>query len=283
VKKAMKQGQLHASVWLPLRAAIASVLIVTVSSGARSAHAYELEGFTEPYRMIRVAADETGTIAEVFVREGQVVEAELPLARLNSDVHEALLAISVQNMEAKGQLDAAFADLRLRTDRLEKLRVLRIEGHARQEEVDRAASEYAVAAANVRTAQEQQVTRRLEYERTKTQIARRTIRAPISGVIVEMHRDVGEFLAPNSPDLLTLVQLDQLLANFTLTSYQADNLTLDQAIEVLFAGELQTTGTVEFISPVTNAESGTVLVKLRIENAKGRFRSGARCKIRLED
>jgi multidrug efflux pump subunit AcrA (membrane-fusion protein) len=77
--------------------------------------------------------------------------------------------------------------------------------------------------------------------------------------------------------------LDQLLANFTLTSNQADNLTLDQTFELFFAGELQTTGTVEFISPVTNAESGTVLVKLRIENAQGRFRSGARCKIRLED
>ena len=279
----MKHGQLHGSVRLPLRTAIVCGLMVAVSLGARSAHAYELEGFTEPYRMIRVAADETGTIGEVFVREGQTVEAGLPLARLNSEVHEALLAIAVQNMQAKGPLEAALADLRLRTDRLEKLQVLRNEGHARQEEVDRAASEYTVAAANVRTAQEDQVTRRLEYEKTKTQINRRTIRSPISGVIVEMHKDVGEFLAPSSPDLLTLVQLDQLLANFTLTSYQADNLTLDQTFEVLFAGELRTTGTVEFISPVTNAESGTVLVKLRIENTQGRFRSGARCKIRLED
>jgi RND family efflux transporter MFP subunit len=279
----MKHGQLHESVRLPLRTAIVCGLMVAVSLGARSAHAYELEGFTEPYRMIRVAADETGTIGEVFVREGQTVEAGLPLARLNSEVHEALLAIAVQNMQAKGPLEAALADLRLRTDRLEKLQELRTEGHARQEEVDRAASEYTVAAANVRTAQEDQVTRRLEYEKTKTQIDRRTIRSPISGVIVEMHKDVGEFLAPSSPDLLTLVQLDQLLANFTLTSYQADNLTLDQTFEVLFAGELKTTGTVEFISPVTNAESGTVLVKLRIENAQGRFRSGARCKIRLED
>ena len=279
----MKQGQLHASVRLLLRAAIACGLMVAVSWGARSAHAYELDGFTEPYRMIRVAADETGTIDEVFVREGQAVEAGLPLARLNSDVHEALLAIAVQNMQAQGPLEAALADLRLRTDRLQKLQVLRNEGHARQEEVDRAASEYTVAAANVRTAKEDQVTRRLEYEKTKTQIDRRTIRSPISGVIMEMHKDVGEFLAPSSPELLTLVQLDQLLANFTLTSNQADNLTLDQTFELFFAGELQTTGTVEFISPVTNAESGTVLVKLRIENAQGRFRSGARCKIRLED
>ena len=45
-----------------------------------------------------------------------------------------------------------------------------MEGHARQEEVDRAASEVAVAEANVRTAQEDLLTRRLEYEKTKAQI-----------------------------------------------------------------------------------------------------------------
>jgi multidrug efflux pump subunit AcrA (membrane-fusion protein) len=160
---------------------------------------------------------------------------------------------------------------------------LRLEGHARQEEVDRAASEFTVAEANVRTAQEEQVTRRLEYERTKTQIARRTIRSPITGVIVAMHKDVGEFLAPNDPDLLTLVQLDQLLANFTLTSFQAGSLSVGEELTVWFNEELSAMGVVEFISPVTNAESGTVLVKLRIENPDRQFRSGARCRIRLED
>ena len=183
-------------------------------------------------------------------------------------------------MNAEGQLDAARADLQMRKDRLEKLRPLRIEGHARQEEVDRAANEVTVAEANLRTALEDLVTRRLEYERTKTQIGRRTILAPITGVITEMHKDVGEFVAPNSPDLLTLVQLDQLLANFTLTSPQAAKLELNQKFTVTFFGGVQTTGVVEFISPVTNAESGLVLVKLRIENAEGRFRSGERCKIR---
>jgi RND family efflux transporter MFP subunit len=257
-------------------------MMIAVSS-CSSALAFDLEGFTEPFRTIRVAADETGTIAEVFVREGHRVEAGVQLARLNSDIHKAMLAIALQNMQAKGRLEAALADMHLRKDRLEKLNDLRLEGHARQEEVDRAASEFTVAEANVRTAQEEQVTRRLEYERTKTQIARRTIRSPITGVIVAMHKDVGEFLAPNDPDLLTLVQLDQLLANFTLTSFQAGSLSVGEELTVWFNEELSAMGVVEFISPVTNAESGTVLVKLRIENPDRQFRSGARCRIRLED
>ncbi len=244
----------------------------------------ELEGYTEPYRSINVAADETGIIDEVLVREGQQVQSGQPLARLNSDVHRALLAIAKQNMPATGRLDAARADLPMRQERLGKLQSLRVEGHARQEEVDRARSEVAVAEANVRTAQEDLVTRRLEYDKIKTQIARRTVRAPIAGVVTTLHKDQGEFVAPNNPDVLTLVQLDPLLANFTVTSPQAGKLRVDQKLEVRFlASGRKTTGTIEFIAPVTDAESGRVRVKVRIENPDGRLRSGERCQIRVEE
>jgi RND family efflux transporter MFP subunit len=249
---------------------------------ATPAWALDLEGYTEPYRSIHVAADETGTIDEVLVREGQIVEAGQPLVRLNCDVHEALLAIAEQNMQSEGRLDAAAADLKMRRERLAKFRSLRKEGHARQEEVDRASSEFDVAEANVRAAQEDLVTRRLEYEKIKAQIARRTVRAPIAGVVTTLHKDQGEFVAPNSPDVLTLVQIDTLLANFTLMGSQSAHLKVDQKVKVRFLeGGAQTTGIVELISPVTDAESGTVLVKLRIANPDGRFRSGERCKIRV--
>jgi len=242
----------------------------------------ELEGFAEPYRTVEVAGDEAGVLAEMFVREGQFVKVGEPLVRLNSDVHQALLAIAEQSMNATGRVQAAKADLQMRQVRLEKLRKLRLEGHARQEEVDRAVNEFSVAQANLRTAEEEQLTRKLEYDKIAVQIARRTIRAPISGAITRIHKRIGEYLAPNSPEVLTLVQTDTLLANFTLTSGQAARLRLDQSVQVYFRDRGgATTGLIDFISPVTDAESGTVLVKVRIENSQGRFRSGERCTIQI--
>ena len=38
---------------------------------------------------------------------------------------------------------------------------------------------------------------------------------------------------------------------------------------------------IEFISPVADAESGTLLVKLRVDNPKGEYRSGMRCTLEL--
>ena len=89
-------------------------------------------------------------------------------------------------------------------------------------------------------------------------------------------------MAPNNPDVLTLVQIDALLVNITLNAQQAAKLQIDETVAVRFLDNgARTTGKISFISPVTDAESGTVLVKIRVENPKGRFRSGARCKISL--
>jgi RND family efflux transporter MFP subunit len=183
-------------------------------------------------------------------------------------------------MQAAGRLDAALADLQLRQDRLAKLELLRVDGHARQEELDRASAEVAVAAANVRTAREDQLTKKLECERLKVQLERRTIRAPVTGVVTKLHKQLGEFVSPSNPDVLTVVQLDPLLANFTIMSHQAPELSIGQKVKLrLLSGNTEIVGVVDFIAPTTDAESGTVRVKVRLENSAGKLRSGERCKL----
>ena len=59
---------------------------------------------------------------------------------------------------------------------------------------------------------------------------------------------------------------------------EATKLRIDQDVTIHFLdSEVETKGTVEFISPVTDAESGTVRVKIRIDNPDGKYRSGERC------
>jgi len=244
----------------------------------------QLEGFTEPYRVSNVATDDAGVIGEFLVRDGDEVRAGQPLARLNNDVHEALLSIAEHHMLSEGRLDGARAELVMRQERLAKLQSLRVDGHARQEEVDRAQSELGVAEANVRSAQQDLIARKLEYKKIKTQIDRRTIRAPFAGVVTTFHKERGEFVALNDAAVLTLVDLNSLLANFMVLSPQAANMNLGQEIAVHFpASGLETHGTVEFISPITDAESGTVRVKIRVDNPQRVFRSGERCKIWIRD
>jgi len=97
-----------------------------------------------------------------------------------------------------------------------------------------------------------------------------------------VHREVGEFVAPTDPVVVTVVQLDPLLATFSLQLNQARQLHAGGLVQVQFASAKKPVeAEIEFVSPVTDAKSGTVLVKVRIPNPAGECRSGERCTLVL--
>jgi RND family efflux transporter MFP subunit len=241
-----------------------------------------VEGFTEPYRVIHVASPESGILAELQVHEGDQVREAQVLASLDVEVHQAMLKIAEVSMESRGRLDSALAELAVRKNRLEKLRLLQSRGHARVEEVERAQADLAIAEGNVKSVREELRTKQLEYERIRVQLERRTIRSPLDGVVRQVLKRRGEFVAPNDPVVLQVVQLNPLAAVFMVSRRQAEDLALHPTATVrLGDGRRKTVGAVEFISPTIEAESGLVEVKIRLDNDDGSIRSGERCTVQV--
>lgn len=244
----------------------------------------QLEAFAEPYRTIQVATSDMGIIREVLVREGDVVDADQPLVKLDDELTKASLEIAKQNLASRGALNSADAELRLHKSRSEKFEALVRSGNARPEELERTVMEKEVAAARVLTAQETLVVRKLELERIQIELERKVVRSPLKGVVTKVHREVGEFVSPNDPVVVTVVQLDPLVATFSLRPAQASQLQQGRSVQVMFASsDTPVRAEVELVSRVTDARSGTVRVKVRIPNAKGTCRSGDRCVLMLSD
>ncbi len=253
-------------------------LLSVLSAGGPAAALETLEGFTEPFRVVNVATTETGVVARVLVHEGDFVRKGQELATLDSDLHLTMLAITVEQMKAIGRLQSAQAELELQQSKLEKLTLLRERGHARQEEVERTRTDVAICRSHVLSIQEDLAVRKLEHEKASLQLARRTIRAPLDGVITKTTKSEGEFVAPNDPVLITIAKLDPLLANFSVPSSQLAAMHVGREVDVVLeASGSRVRGVVETISPVTDAGSGTVPIKVRLDNPKGLFRSGERC------
>jgi len=266
------------------RVTLGAILGIAVILSGSLLPAAEFDGFTEPFREIDVAAPEPGIIMEMAVREGDSVRAGQVLTLLDNEVHAALLAIAEQSKQAKGRLEALQAEMNLRHDRLQKFEKLLKMGHARQEEIEKARMELDIATSQVKAAREDLLVKELEYFKIKVQLDRRTITSPIDGVVTELHRDVGEFVAPNAPEILTVVQLDPLVATFSILGPYAEKLSLDQTVSIRFPVSKQLIeGQVTFISPVTDAESGMVRVKVRVANPDGTTRSGERCLITFSE
>jgi len=187
--------------WIVLLLAAAAV-----STTARSQDEEKpLMGFSEPYRTVRLAANDAGIIAELHVREGSRVQRGDLLATLDMTVHDTLLQIAKAGKDAEGEVHAAKAEQELRAHRLRLVKQLFADKHATDDELWRAQTELSQAEATLRAAQEKKTLRSLEFDKIAAQIESRRLRAPVAGVITSIHKQPGEYVGPTDPVVMTLV------------------------------------------------------------------------------
>lgn len=242
----------------------------------------ELEAFTEPYRRVAIPAPEIGTIAEILVKEGDQVSKKQLLAKLEYSVLQASLEVAQAAKDALGARRAAEIEVKLREKQLESYLNLHEKGNATQREVDRAESEYQQSLSRFQSVREELEVRRLEYERVKSQIQGRMIYSPINGFVVATDKEVGEFVSPNDPVVMHVVHLAKLKCVFSVPLDSARDLRPGQPVELVLGYErVPCKGAIEFISPIADAESGTIRVKVRIPNDNYAIRSGIACRWEL--
>ena len=217
---------------------------------AAPARADDILGYTEPVRIITVSAAETGVIAEMLVEEGAVVKKGQILARLDTATLEA-------------ELDIAKAEAQLQKTRLLRLDELRSSSRASPEELEKARTDLRIKDAQVR--------------KIEAMIETRIMRSAVDGVVTSVRRNPSEAVSPADRHVLTVVQIDRLTANLFLPPEKALKFKAGGQAMLLLDDREKVSATVEFISPVTDAASGTVRVKFTIENAGHHHRSGGRC------
>jgi RND family efflux transporter MFP subunit len=251
---------------------------------ATAAHAQTAtEAFTEPFHTVELSPAEPGILGKLFVEEGDAVRAGDTLATLDARVLEISVKIARQAMQSQGRLKAARAEYELKAERLEKLKALKTQGYAFQDELKRAEADAEVAEANRLAAEEQSAVDALQYEKAQAELELRTIESPIDGVIAKVHLEEREFVsAPNSV-VLTVVQLNPLRIVFPLPTAAAVRLSKNQTVTVRFPElDQDAAGKIEIVSPITDAESGLVRVKVLVANPDGRYRSGVRAVVNFD-
>ncbi len=242
----------------------------------------EIEGFAEPYKTIDVAAVEPGLLVALLVEEGALVEKHQPIADLHQDVLKASLEIARAQRDSLSPIRAADAEVRLRQSQLGKLKELRKSDNASEEEVNKAELEFELAQSRLLQAQEQHEVRKLEFDRSQLQLDQRSVKSPIKGVVTFVHKDVGEFLSPTDPIVVTVVQLDPLTVIFSVPASAVEELKTGQKLPLRIDGQKQPReAEIELVSQVINAESQTVRVKAKLPNPKYELRSGVKCYLTL--
>ena len=237
----------------------------------------------EPYRTTNVSFAEMGVLQKVTVTEGMTVDEGQILAELSHEVQDATLQIARKSAESTGKLKSAQTELTYRKALHGKFTDLQRRNHATLDEVERAALDVALSEAALLTVQEELEVRDLECRRIELQIEECRLRSPLRGVVVQVFKEAGEFVAANDPVVMSVVQLDPLKVEFAIAPSVSSQLAIDQNVNLLVGDDKRKLiGTVDFVSPVISAESGTVRVRVSVPNSSGELRGGERCQLRID-
>lgn len=258
------------------------IVLLNWANASLAAGGAPVEGFTEPYRTVQVASAESGVLQTLQVKVGDIVSAGQVLATLDDDLQRAQVAIAQQQVDARGRLKAAEAERDLNLNRYEKLAQLLQQGKSTTEETERAKANLEIAEGKLQAEQDEHLLLMLQLERSRIALAKRSILSPQKGTVAQVHRQMGEFVSPAAPQIVTIVELDPLAATFWLSRAQLGALQRQKQCRVQIGDPpQQANGVIDSIAPITEAESGTTAVRIRFANPSGALRGGERCVLEL--
>ena len=197
---------------------------------------------------VTVSADLPGIVERIAFESGRTVTRGDVLVKLDTRQEEAQLAA------AEAQLELA----RLNYDRM---KALVAEDAVSRAEYDRAAAEAKQAEARI--------------GEIRATIARKTIRAPFSGILGIRQANLGQYLAGGDA-VVPLQSLHPIYVNFGVPQQDAVRLRIGGQVRVIaedLGGEAFT-GRITALNSVVDADTRNVQVQATLANPQGRLRPG---------
>jgi multidrug efflux system membrane fusion protein len=197
-------------------------------------------GTLQAVRQVTVAPEVGGLVTNVIFQPGAEVKAGDPLVQLNDAPERGDLA----NYQAMERVAAA---------NLDRDKTLSARDFQSRAAVDQQQSLRDQAAANI--------------VKTQALIAQKLIRAPFDGQLGVRQVNVGGYLNAGGP-IVTLTDLSQLWANFTLPEKVAAQVKVGEAVELradAYPGRVFR-ASVTAIEPQINQQTRTILIQATLDN-----------------
>lgn len=262
----------------------AAILVVAVCQTAKaqstvpSSAGFSPDGILRPWKEADAATAETGLLKKLLVRVGDIVTAGQPIAELDCQAIEIQLETARVQASAEGRLITAEAEVAFYERKLELLSAMRQKSQANELEEERARIDLRMAEGRLQGEQDDRRVLQLQVARLEEQLSERIVRAPISGVVVKLHKEVGEYVAANTPQVARIADVSRFKAMFYLTDQEVRDLPRDKRIRVRLSNGQAVNAAFDYVLPYANDESGLIEMQVLIENPKNDV-LGSRCQL----
>lgn len=236
-----------------------AVTLTTATEGSIE-QTTSLMGTVQPSDTYYITPKVAGELVEIYVQNGQSVEAGAPIAKIDNQK---------QIDAAKSQLEAANASVQVASqqaataqDAVNRMTPLYESGDISVQSYNQTANSAKAAASQVDAAKAQAASAKLNYE---TQVEFATVTAPAAGVVQNQNMTLHGMVSQSS-QLCVITGTGAKVVKFNVTEEVLQNLTLGQTVTVEKNGSSYS-GTVTKLTKLVDPQSGLFPVEATLSGA----------------
>lgn len=258
----------------------ASLISLSVSTTVLSAESYNC--LMDPAQIIQLSAKNAGILSEIVVGHGDTVNVGQVLAKMDSSLEDATVAILEARAGSTAQIasqEARVSFVALQLDRIRRLVEQNAQSVVRLEELE---YEYSIAQSALAQANDDRKTLLAEADRARVAQQNTIIASPIDGQVVDILLGEGESASPDR-HIMLIAQLDPLHVDaylpISLYLLIERGMTVTIRPDDPIGGEYE--AVIAAIDNVFDAASRTFGVRVVLENRDQLLPGGHRCTMEL--
>jgi RND family efflux transporter MFP subunit len=267
----------------PARAARAvAVLLAMIACTPAVARApAELDCLVKPKMYVDISSPVISVLEEILVETGETVVKGQPLAKLEASVERARVKLARLQAESTSEVENRKEQYRYAKQYFRRMQDLLAQKSVSQYEADKAQTELALAQIDLNRARENRRIAQVNLELSQSQLALRTIRSPLDGIVVDRYAMVGESVEGRV--IMKLAQVDPLKVELIAPTEYFGLISKDMKVDVYPeqpAGQVFE-ARVTVVDQLIDPASGSFTVRMELPNPDDRLVGGVNCRARF--
>jgi RND family efflux transporter MFP subunit len=257
------------------------LLPIVLAPPARAAdEADDTTCIIKPRVTVQLGSPIAGTLSATLVDRGDNVTKGQVVAQLESSVDQATFALDQLKATNDTAIRSEQADRELSQREMERKQFLVDQKIANLNSLDELQTKVRVGDLRVQQAQMDRKVAELTAERSARELALKSIRSPIDGVVIDRKLSAGEYIYEQT-SIMTLAQIDPLSVELVVPVDRYGSIKVGQVATVHprppVGGAYP--AKVDIVDPVIDAASNTFGVRLSLPNPNHTIPAGIRCDV----
>ena len=249
-------------------------LLLLVSPRAPAA---ELDCLVKPEMYVELSSPVDSVVEKMLVETGDTIAKGQPLAQLEASVERARVRLAKLQAKSVSEIKNREEQLRYTKQYHARMADLLSQNSVSQYEADKAQTEVAIAQIELNKANEKWRIAQSNLELAQAQLALRTIRSPIDGIVVDRYAMVGESVSDRT--IMKLAKVNPLKVELIAPTEYFGLIQKGMQVEIYpeQPSNQVFTATVTVVDQLIDPASGSFTVRMLLPNPEDKLVGGVNC------